>query len=111
MFSAITPLTLLPRNGPVRYDPLRVTAPVAQVTPTPTPVAGTTALAAYTFQGTAAQARAHPGAVRWATTGVGTTGYRELEMVADALRLHRSRTYLKKWPARASRTVWATSSR
>lgn len=87
VFSAITPLTLLPRYGPVRYDPLRDIAPVAEVMSTPTLVAGTPALAAGTFQALVAQARAQPGAVRWATTGVGTTGYRVLELVSEALGL------------------------
>jgi tripartite-type tricarboxylate transporter receptor subunit TctC len=87
VFSAITPLTLLPRYGPVRYDPLRDIAPVAEVMSTPTLVAGTPALAADSFQALVAHARAHPGAVRWATTGVGTTGYRVLEAIGNSLGL------------------------
>jgi tripartite-type tricarboxylate transporter receptor subunit TctC len=87
VFSAITPLTLLPRYGPVRYDPLRDIAPVAEVMSTPTLVAGTPALAADSFQALVAHARAHPGAVRWATTGVGTTGYRVLEALGNSLGL------------------------
>lgn len=87
VFSAITPLTLLPRYGPVRYDPQRDIAPVAEVMSTPTLVAGTPALAADSFQALVAHARAHPGAVRWATTGVGTTGYRVLEVIGNALGL------------------------
>jgi tripartite-type tricarboxylate transporter receptor subunit TctC len=87
VFSAITPLTLLPRYGPVRYDPLRDIAPVAAVMSTPTLVAGTPALAADSFQALVAHARAHAGAVRWATTGVGTTGYRVLEAISSRLGL------------------------
>ena len=87
VFSAITPLTLLPRYGPVRYDPLRDIAPVAEVMSTPTLVAGTPALAADSFQALVSHARAHPGAVRWATTGVGTTGYRVLEAIGNSLGL------------------------
>jgi tripartite-type tricarboxylate transporter receptor subunit TctC len=87
VFSAITPLTLLPRYGPVRYDPRRDIAPVAEVMSTPTLVAGTPALAADNFQALVAHARANPGAVRWATTGVGTTGYRVLEVIGNTLGL------------------------
>jgi tripartite-type tricarboxylate transporter receptor subunit TctC len=49
--------------------------------------AGTPALAADSFQALVAQARAHAGAVRWATTGVGTTGYRVLEAISSRLGL------------------------
>ncbi|WP_284619177.1 tripartite tricarboxylate transporter substrate binding protein [Aquabacterium humicola] len=87
VFSAITPLTLLPRYGPVRYQPQRDIAPVAAVMSTATLVAGTPALPADSFAQLLALARARPGALRWATTGVGTTGYRVLEAVGQALKL------------------------
>lgn len=87
LFCAITPLTLMPRYQPVRYLPLRDIAPVAAVMATPTLVAGTAALQATDFAGLLSRARAAPGALRWATTGVGTTGYRVLEAVGQALSL------------------------
>jgi tripartite-type tricarboxylate transporter receptor subunit TctC len=85
VFSAITPLTLLPRLRRVAYDPRRDIAPVAGVMATPSLVAGTQALAATDFAGMVALARARPGALRWASTGVGTTGHRVLEQVCAGL--------------------------
>lgn len=85
VFSAITPLTLLPRLRRVAYDPRRDIAPVAGIMATPTLVAGTKALVATDFLGMVAIARAQPGALRWASTGVGTTGHRVLEQVCEGL--------------------------
>jgi tripartite-type tricarboxylate transporter receptor subunit TctC len=87
VFSALTPLTALPQLGLARYDPLRDIAPVAAVMSTATLVAGTSALAADSFAQMVALARAKPGALRWATTGVGTTGHRVHEAVCTALGL------------------------
>lgn len=83
-FSAITPLTLLPYLGPVNYDPVRDIAPVASVMFTPVLVVGTPALAARTLPEMLAAARARPGGMRWATTGLGTTGHMVLEQVRKA---------------------------
>lgn len=87
VFSALSPLTALPRQGLVRYDPLRDIAPVAAVMNTATLVAGTAALEAESFAQMVALARAKPAALRWATTGVGTTGHRVLDGVATTLGL------------------------
>lgn len=87
VFSAITPLTLLPRYRTVHYDPRRDIAAVAGVMSTPTLLAGTTSLDAASFSGLVDLAHAKPGALRWATTGVGTTGYRVMEQVCDSLAL------------------------
>ncbi len=76
-FSAVTPLTLLPLLGPVRYDPWRDIAPVAAVMSTPVLVVGTPALAARSLA--AALAGGH--VLRWASSGVGTTGHMVLEQV------------------------------
>jgi tripartite-type tricarboxylate transporter receptor subunit TctC len=83
VFSAISPLAM----QPLRYDPLRDIAPVAAVMSTATLVAGTSALAADSFAQMVALARAQPGALRWATTGVGTTGHRVFEAIASTLGL------------------------
>jgi tripartite-type tricarboxylate transporter receptor subunit TctC len=83
VFSAISPLAM----QPLRYDPLRDIAPVAAVMSTATLVAGTSALAADSFAQMVSLARAQPGALRWATTGVGTTGHRVFEAIASALGL------------------------
>jgi tripartite-type tricarboxylate transporter receptor subunit TctC len=83
VFSAISPLAM----QPLRYDPLRDVAPVAAVMATATLVAGTSALAADTFAQMVSLARAQPGTLRWATTGVGTTGHRVFEAITSALAL------------------------
>jgi tripartite-type tricarboxylate transporter receptor subunit TctC len=83
-FSAISPLTLAPRLGHVGYDPQRDIAPVIALMLTPLLVVGTTALAASDFAGLLAQARARPGRLRWATSGLGTTGHVVLEEVRRA---------------------------
>ncbi|HEY0821632.1 MAG TPA: tripartite tricarboxylate transporter substrate binding protein [Rhizobacter sp.] len=83
VFSALSPLTM----HPLRYDPLRDIAPVAAVMATATLVAGTSALPAESFAQMVALARAQPGTLRWATTGVGTTGHRVFEAIASALAL------------------------
>lgn len=78
-FSAVTPLTLLPLLGPVRYDPERDIAPVASVMSTPVLVVATQALDARDLP--QALARAGTGGLRWATSGLGTTGYLVMEQV------------------------------
>jgi tripartite-type tricarboxylate transporter receptor subunit TctC len=83
VFSALSPLTM----QPLRYDPLRDVAPVAAVMATATLVAGTSALAADSFAQMVSLARAQPGTLRWATTGVGTTWHRVFEAIASALAL------------------------
>lgn len=87
-FSAITPLTLLPLLGPVNYDPVRDIAPVASVMVTPVLVVGTPALAARTLPDALAGARGALAALRWATTGPGTTGHQVLDQVARASGAH-----------------------
>lgn len=83
-FSAISPLTLLPHLGPLKYDPARDIAPVVSVMFTPVLVVGTRALEARSFTDMLATARARPGRVRWATSGTGTTGHMVLEQVRRA---------------------------
>jgi tripartite-type tricarboxylate transporter receptor subunit TctC len=81
VFSAITPLALLPLLGPTPYHPQRDIAPVAAVMATPVLVLGTPALAAEHFAGLLALARAQPGRLRWASSGLATTGHLVLEQV------------------------------
>jgi tripartite-type tricarboxylate transporter receptor subunit TctC len=83
-FSAISPLTLSPLLGPVPYDPLRDIAPVIPVMQTPILVLGTSALDAADFAATLALARARPGRLRWASSGLGTTGHLVVELVQQA---------------------------
>lgn len=81
-FSAITTLTVMPLLGPVRYDPLRDIAPVASVMSTPVLVVATPALAARDLP--QALARAGTDGLRWATSGLGTTGHLVMEQVRRA---------------------------
>lgn len=83
-FSAITPLTLAPLLGRVPYDAERDIAPVTAVMRTPVLIAGTPALPADGMAAMLAWAHRTPGGVRWASTGVGTTGHLVLERVVRA---------------------------
>jgi tripartite-type tricarboxylate transporter receptor subunit TctC len=78
-FSAISALTQ--RSEPGRIDPERDIAPVIAVMATPVLVVGTRALAATRFNDVLALARAQPGRLRWASSGLGTTGHTVLEQV------------------------------
>jgi tripartite-type tricarboxylate transporter receptor subunit TctC len=84
VFSAVTPLTVAPLLGPVGFDPDRDVAPVMSVMATPVLVLGTAALPGETLAAVIAAAKAKPGAVRWATSGVGTTGHLVLDRVRSA---------------------------
>lgn len=80
-FSAITPLTLQPWVAHVAYDPQADFMPIAGVMRTPVLVAGTPALAGRDFAAVLRGARARPGALRWASSGVATTGHLVLAQV------------------------------
>lgn len=80
-FSAITPLTLHPLVARVPYDPQTDFLPIAGVMRTPVLVAGTPALAGRDFAAVLRGAEARPGALRWASSGVATTGHLVLAQV------------------------------
>lgn len=80
-FSAISPLTLPSPVEVSGFDPLRDIAPVAGVLFTPVLLVGTPAWSGGGFDALLAQARERPGALRWATSGVGTAGHLVLEQV------------------------------
>ena len=82
VFSAITPLVA--PSSPHRAEAVRGVEPVASVMEIPVLVVGTPALASRRFEGLLQQARATPGGVRWASSGVGTTGHLVLELVGQA---------------------------
>lgn len=73
-FSAISPLTLS------ATPPAGIT-PVVSVMYTPVLLLGTPALPATSFAEMLKQARAEPGRLRWATSGLGTTGHLVLQEV------------------------------
>lgn len=83
-FSAISPLTLAPLLGRVAFDPQHDITPVIALMLTPLLVVGTAALATDDFAVALAQAHAQPGRLRWATSGLGTTGHVVLEAVRRA---------------------------
>ena len=83
-FCASSALTLLPWVRRVGYDPLRDVAPVIPVMATPVLVLGTPALHAETLREAMGLARASPGRLRWATSGIGTTGHLVLEQVGHS---------------------------
>lgn len=82
-FAAVTAVALMAASRQRGSGVLPVT-PVAGVMRTPVLVAGTPALRARSFAEMLSLARARPGAVRWATTGAGTTGHTVLERVRRA---------------------------
>ncbi|MGT2506961.1 Bug family tripartite tricarboxylate transporter substrate binding protein [Cupriavidus basilensis] len=80
-FSSTSPLTLNPHVGHVNYDPQRDIAPVMSVMYSPVLVIATSSFGGKSFQDLLAQAKARPGSVRWATSGLGTVGHVMLEQV------------------------------
>ncbi|MBS0292478.1 MAG: tripartite tricarboxylate transporter substrate binding protein [Proteobacteria bacterium] len=80
-FSAISPLVLNPHLGKPPFDPEHDIAPVASVMYSPVLLLGTPALKARDFPGLIADAKAHPGQVRWATSGLASLGHLMLEHI------------------------------
>jgi len=80
-FAAISPLVLNPHLGKVPYDPLKDIVPVASVMFSPVILMATPAFDGRDFAALLAAARARPGAVRWATSGLGTIGHITLEQI------------------------------
>lgn len=83
-FSAISPLSLSPWMGAVRYDPWRDIVPVAAVMRTPVLVVATPAFPVGTLQDLVRVAARQPGMVRWASTGHGTVGHMVMQQVCAA---------------------------
>jgi len=81
VFASISPLTINPHLGKLGYDPFNDIAPVSGVMVAPVFVLATPALAARDFNDMLAQAKAKPGALRWATSGIATVGHLMLEQV------------------------------
>lgn len=75
LWSAITPLTVLPLMMRLGFDPTRDVVPVMAVMATPLLLLATPALAAHDLPSALQQARQIPGGLRWASSGSGTTGH------------------------------------
>lgn len=80
-FAAISPVTLLPHVGKVPYDALKDIVPVASVMYSPVYLLATSAFKDATFNDAIAQAKAKPGSVRVATSGVATLGHLMVEQI------------------------------
>jgi tripartite-type tricarboxylate transporter receptor subunit TctC len=80
-FAAISPLTLNPHLQKVPYDPLKDVLPVASVMYSPVYFVATSAFTGKTFADAVAQARAQPGKLNVATSGMGSVGHLMLEQV------------------------------
>ncbi len=80
-FAAISPLALNPHLGASPFDPAKDIVPVATVMYSPVLLLGTPASSARDFRDLLAQAKAKPGAIRWATSGQASLGHIMLEQV------------------------------
>lgn len=83
VFSAISPLLMSPPGGRAAIE-LATVAPVFSVMLTPMLLVATPAFSGRDVDGVLQQARLHPGALRWATSGLATTGHLVLEQVRAA---------------------------
>ncbi len=81
LLSAVTPLTLAPWLGPLRYDPVHGVVPLRALADTPMLVVGSSRLQAQDWAGMVEQARAQAGGLRWATSGFASTGHLLMEQV------------------------------
>lgn len=86
-FSAISPLTLSPFVAKVPYDAERDFTPVASAMVSPVLLLATSACSAKDFRDLLTQAREHPGAIRWATSGQASLGHLMLEQLQSAAKV------------------------
>lgn len=86
-FSAISPLVLNPHLGKSPFDPMKDIAPVASVMYSPVLLLATTATGTRDFRTLLDDARARPGAIRWATSGQASLGHVVLEQLRSAARI------------------------
>ena len=83
-FSAISPLTLSPHLGHVPFNPTKDITPVASVMYSPVLLLATPASPAKDLRALLAAAKAQPGAIRWATSGVASLGHIMLSQIEQA---------------------------
>jgi len=80
-FSAISPLVLSPHLGKLSFDPRKDIEPVAGVMYSPVLLLATSASSSKDFKALLADAKARPGAIRWATSGQASVGHITLEQL------------------------------
>ena len=80
-FSSVSPLVLNPHLTKSPFDPLKDIAPVVSVMYSPVLLLATPATGMRDFKSLIDDARARPGAVRWATSGQASLGHIVLEQV------------------------------
>lgn len=80
-FSAISPITLNPHLQRVPYDPLKDIVPVASVMYSPVYFVATSAFTGKTFADVITQAKAQPGKLNVASSGMGSVGHLMLEQI------------------------------
>jgi len=83
-FSAISPLVLSPHLGKLPFDPRKDIVPVASVIVSPVLLLATPASKSRDFRGLLDDAKARPGAIRWATSGPASLGHIILEQLRAA---------------------------
>jgi tripartite-type tricarboxylate transporter receptor subunit TctC len=81
-FSAISPVTLNPHLQKVPYDPLKDVLPVASVMYSPVYFVATGAFTGKSFADVLSQARAEPGKLNVASSGMGSVGHLMLEQLS-----------------------------
>lgn len=81
-FAAISPLTLSPHLQHVPYDPLKDIVPVARVMFSPVYLVATSAFAGKSFADVISAAKAAPGKLMFATSGMGSLGHLMLEQIS-----------------------------
>ncbi|MGJ7492275.1 Bug family tripartite tricarboxylate transporter substrate binding protein [Variovorax sp. ZT4R33] len=86
-FSAISPLVLNPHLGRSPFDPLKDIQPIASVMYSPVLLVATSATGTRDFAALLADAKARPGAIRWATSGQASLGHIMLEQLKSAARI------------------------
>ena len=79
--SAISPLTLSPHLMKLPYDPFKDVVAVSPMMYSPVYVLGTSAFQGKTWEDMVAQAKAAPGSIRIATSGVGSVGHIMVEQI------------------------------
>lgn len=86
-FAAISPLALNPHLGKSPFDPQKDITPVVSVMYSPVLLLGTSASKAGDFAALLDHARANPGQVRWATSGLASLGHIMLEQIVGKSRV------------------------